>query len=278
MGISLSLDKSKLGKKTLYESTYNFDLLLPIPRAYKRVEIGIHSNILPFYGSDYWNHHEVSWLNPKGKPNVALARLVFDCDTPNLIESKSMKLYFNSFNNSKFSDDQVLTSLIKKDLEERVLSQVSVTLLALNHMNESKMYSSLEGDCIDHLDVQCCQYLTDPSLLVTENELVEETVFSHLLKSNCLVTGQPDWGSVQISYKGNKINHASLLQYIISFRNHTEFGEHCAERIFMDLFHHCKLQELTVEVQYTRRGGIDISSIRSTKKTPIDWVPKLLCR
>lgn len=255
---------SELGQKTVYESTYNPNKLFPISRDIKRSELGVTTASLPFFGYDFWNHYEVSWLNEKGKPVVALAELVFNCNSPNLIESKSMKLYFNSLNNSKFKDENVVTDIVKKDLEERVVSHVAVNIIPLNHIQEQKLMNTFDGYCIDHLDIECSHYTVDSSLLKTENKIVEERVYSDLLKSNCLVTGQPDWGSIVIEYEGKKINHESLLRYIVSFRNHTEFGEHCVERIFTDIMKQCAPYKLTVHGRYTRRGGIDINSIRST--------------
>lgn len=254
---------SMLGKKTAYEDTYNPELLFPIPRANKRAEIAINEALLPFHGYDYWNHYEVSWLNDKGKPIVAMAQLIFRADSPMLIESKSMKLYFNSLNNSQFSDPSVVSNLIQQDLQTRVQSEVMVKLIPLVAADNS-IQNNLAGICIDDLDIVCDTYIVNPSLLTTTAELITETVTSNLLRSNCLVTGQPDWGSVQISYTGPKINHESLLKYIVSFRNHTEFGEHCVERMFMDILQYCKPNSLTILGCYTRRGGLDINCLRST--------------
>lgn len=259
-----SPEHSALGKRTPYESTYNPEKLFPILRDNKRTELGITTANLPFFGYDFWNHYEVSWLNEKGKPIVAIAELVFNCHSIKLIESKSMKLYFNSFNNSKFRDEHAVSQIIKNDLETRVNSNVAVNIIPLTHINSQMIKNSFESYCLDHLDIECDDYVVNPALLQTQAKTVTETVYSDLLKSNCLVTGQPDWGSIEISYTGNKITHENLLRYIISFRNHTEFGEHCVERIFMDLMKHCKPLQLTVHGRYTRRGGIDINSIRST--------------
>lgn len=257
-------EQSELGKKTEYDPHYNADKLFPIPRKGKRDEIGVPDQ-LPFFGFDLWNHYEVSWLNEKGKPIVALAEISYGCETPCIIESKSMKLYFNSFNNTKFKDEHFVQALIKKDLEERVGGAVTVNILPLNNIHEKINFAELSGECLDELDVECSTYEVEPSLLTTENKMVEETLFSNLLKSNCLVTNQPDWGSVQISYKGKKINREGLLRYIVSFRNHNEFHEQCIERIFIDIMKHCQPEELTVDGRYTRRGGLDINPYRSTK-------------
>ncbi|MGE3919820.1 MAG: NADPH-dependent 7-cyano-7-deazaguanine reductase QueF [Gammaproteobacteria bacterium] len=268
---------SQLGKKTSYDSIYNPDKLFPILRSEKRKEIGI-TDALPFVGRDYWSHYEVSWLNEKGKPMVALAKISYACDSPFLIESKSMKLYFNSLNNTAFKNIDVLTQTIKKDLEERIQLEVNVELLPLDSLNEMTVYLHLEGTSLDTLDVTCSVYTVHPDYLVTENKLVEETLCSDLLRSNCLVTGQPDWGSVQIAYKGHQMNHEGLLKYIISFRNHIEFGEHCVERMFMDITKHCQPEELSVYACFTRRGGIDISAFRSTSEMKCSSATKRICR
>lgn len=259
-------DHSELGKKTEYDMAYNPDRLYPIPRAGKRTEIGVNSDALPFYGFDCWNHYEVSWLNEKGKPIVATAEIYYDCTSPCIIESKSMKLYFNSFNNAKFKSVEEVEKIIQRDMEKAIQSKVTVMIHQLGRMPLLEIHEKMDGICIDHLDVECTKYTVDTSTLSTTDELVEETVFSDLLKSNCLVTNQPDWGSVQIHYKGNKINHAGLLQYLVSFRNHNEFHEQCIERIFVDIMKYCKPSELTVYARYTRRGGLDINPCRSTKK------------
>lgn len=256
----------ELGKSSAYSATYDPNKLYSISRKEKRREIGIH-HALPFFGYDLWNHYEVSWLNEKGKPVVALASILYECDTPNIIESKSMKLYFNSFNNTRFNSVNTLKQTIEEDIEKRVGGKVTVNIDTFPLKDKKNSFLDLEGTCIDHLDIECSTYLVDSSFLVVEKESVEETVYSNILKSNCLVTNQPDWGSIQIEYKGNKINHEGLLRYIVSFRNHNEFHEHCIERIFMDILQKCQPTELTVYGRYTRRGGIDINPLRSTGKS-----------
>jgi 7-cyano-7-deazaguanine reductase len=256
---------SELGKPSAYDATYNPSRLLAIPRAGKRLEIQIGPDHLPFYGFDLWNHYEVSWLNEKGKPVVAIAEIVYDCRSPKLIESKSLKLYFNSFNNTRFKSATEVASTVKKDIEERVGSEVFVSLHELSQMPLSLSPESVEGESIDDLDISCSVYEVEPAFLSVHETLVEETLCTSLLKSNCLITGQPDWASVQIAYKGKQINREGLLKYIVSFRNHNEFHEQCIERIFMDLMTHCKLKELSVYGRFTRRGGLDINPFRSTQ-------------
>lgn len=256
---------SELGKKTDYDQSYNPDRLYPIPRAGKRKEIGIDPNALPFSGFDCWNHYEVSWLNEKGKPIVATAEIYYDCASLFIVESKSLKLYFNSLNNCKFKSIGDVEKIIQHDLEKTLDSAVTVIVNQLGHSKSAKIHEKFAGECIDDIDIECTKYSVDPSYLSTNDEQVEETLYSDLLKSNCLVTNQPDWGSVQISYKGNKINREGLLQYLVSFRNHNEFHEQCIERIFIDIMKYCKPSELTIYGRYTRRGGLDINPYRSTK-------------
>lgn len=258
-------EQSELGKKTAYDSHYNPGKLFPIPRKEKRDEIGVPSQ-LPFFGFDLWNHYEVSWLNEKGKPVVAVAEIRYDCASLCIIESKSMKLYFNSFNNTQFKDAETVQAIVKKDIEDRVGGLVSVKIMPLDKLQPDTLFVGLTGFCLDTLDVGCSSYLVDPTYLTTQDKAVDEILHSNLLKSNCLVTNQPDWGSVEIAYKGKEINREGLLRYIVSFRNHNEFHEQCIERIFMDIMRYCQPEELTVYGRYTRRGGLDINPYRSTQK------------
>lgn len=257
-----ALIHSELGKKSKYDTQYNPEKLFAVPRKLKREEMGVRSP-LPFFGFDLWNHYEVSWLNEKGKPMVAVAEIIYGCESPNVVESKSLKLYFNSFNQTKWKDEPTLASIIKNDLEDRVGAPVAVKIIPLNPVGEP-VFSCLKGICLDDLDLECSRYTADASYLKTEDEQIEETVHSNLLRSNCLVTHQPDWGSIEITYQGKKINHEGLLRYIVSFRNHHGFHEHCIEQIFMDILRQCNPHHLTVYGRYTRRGGIDINPYRST--------------
>ncbi|OGV28035.1 MAG: NADPH-dependent 7-cyano-7-deazaguanine reductase QueF [Legionellales bacterium RIFCSPHIGHO2_12_FULL_37_14] len=271
-------EQSELGRSASYDAHYNPERLFAIPRAAKRKEIGINPNLLPFYGFDCWNHYEVSWLNEKGKPMVAVAEIIYDCKTPFLVESKSLKLYFNSFNNTKFSNAEDIRQTVEKDLSLCLLGDVQVRILSLADKPLLEIHAALEGECIDSLDVTCSTYLVDPSYLSVEENKVEEVLCSDLLKSNCLVTNQPDWGSVQISYTGKQINKAGLLQYLVSFRNHNEFHEQCIERIFVDIMQFCKPEKLSVYGRYTRRGGLDINPYRSTEKIAAEGLNYRLVR
>lgn len=260
-------EQSELGYSSSYDANYNPERLFAIPRAAKRKEIGVDPNKIPFYGFDCWNHYEVSWLNEKGKPVVAVAEMVYDCRTPYLIESKSLKLYFNSFNNTRFKNSAELHSTIVRDLSARLEGDVQVRILSLSENELAMIQAAPRGECIDDLDVECSVYVVEPDYLFAEEQRTEEVLYSDLLKSNCLVTNQPDWGSVQISYVGNQINREGLLKYLVSFRNHNEFHEQCIERLFVDIMKRCQPEKLTVYGRYTRRGGLDINPYRSTEKT-----------
>lgn len=263
-------EKSELGKTSTYSQLYNPNHLYMILREGKREEIGIDPKALPFKGFDCWNHYEVSWLNAKGKPMVAIAEIMYDCNSPYLVESKSLKLYFNSFNNTQFKSAQEVENIVKHDLETRLGVVVFVKISSLAEAKHASLQPSFSGICLDMLDVACTKYLVEPNYLSVEAEAVEEVLYSDLLKSNCLVTNQPDWGSVQIAYKGKKINHEGLLKYLVSFRNHNEFHEQCIERIFMDILRLCQPESLTVYGRYTRRGGLDINPYRSTESFVFD--------
>lgn len=265
--VDAALHSSELGKQSSYDPNYNPEKLFPIARQIKRVELGIDENQLPFYGYDCWNHYEVSWLNEKGKPIVALAEIYYDCASPNIIESKSMKLYFHSLNNTKYDSIDTVKNIITNDLQKNIGSTVIVNLREVSQSNHDSKLDSFEGFCIDDQDeFEFSIYETHPEFLMTDDEEVDEVLYSHLLKSNCPITNQPDWGSVQIAYRGKKINHQGLLKYIVSFRSHNEFHEHCIERIYMDIMRRCKPEVLTINARYTRRGGLDINPFRTSKK------------
>lgn len=265
--MSHTLHNSPLGKSSSYISQYQRDLLFPIPRQLKRDEIGIHG-ALPFTGADIWNAFEVSWLNVKGKPIVAYAEFNFPCESTHLIESKSFKLYLNSLNNTRFESFASVEKILIRDLSAAAGATVSVTLTPLGNVSE-KIAHGLAGICLDDLDITCDTYLTQPAYLTTTSHIVTETITSDLLKSNCLITGQPDWGSIAISYTGKKIQHEGLLKYIVSFRNHNEFHEQCVERIFMDIMQFCQPEKCLVVARYTRRGGLDINPWRANYQIDI---------
>ena len=253
----------ELGKSSKYESTYNPDKLFAIARTIKRAEIGI-TGALPFFGVDVWNHYEVSWLTPNRVPRVAVATIVVPCTSPNMIESKSMKLYFNTFNNTSFADRAEVERIAARDLSQCAGAPVSVAIESLEQASAQRI-GLPDGISIDEQDIAIDRFTVDPQVLVTHDEHVSETLYSNLLKSNCLVTGQPDWGTVCIAYEGARIDRATLLKYVVSFRDHEEFHEQCVERIFKDIEDRCKPTRLTVSARYTRRGGIDINPIRSSE-------------
>ncbi len=272
---NVTLQHSPLGKAVSYISTYSPDLLFAIPRVGKRAEIGIDENALPFFGRDVWNGYEISWLNSKGKPVVALGSFCFPCQSPNIIESKSFKLYLNSFNQSKFASVAAVEKIIQQDLSRAAGQDVTVKITPVEIAEKTVKMARFLSECIDNLDIVCDTYQPQPDFLKTDAHagVVEEVVHTHLLKSNCLVTGQPDWGSLEISYTGKKISREGLLKYIVSLREHNEFHEQCVERIFKNVLDHCAPTRLTVEARYTRRGGLDINPLRSTE----DDVTNMLC-
>jgi 7-cyano-7-deazaguanine reductase len=272
--------QSQLGKASAYVDKYDASLLYPIPRADKRFEIGI-VGAPTFFGADLWTAFELSWLNPRGKPQVAIAHIIVPCDSINIVESKSFKLYLNSFNSTIFTDFAAVSACIKADLNAALWQQAGAVIgdivkspvqssagvkILLPEMFDREPVHELDGLNLDRLDIECTRYTPAPDLLTAafDEAPVSEVFTSNLLKSNCLVTGQPDWASVRISYEGPQIDQAGLLQYIISFRNHNEFHEQCVERIFMDMWTRCKPIKLSVYARYTRRGGLDINPFRTS--------------
>lgn len=252
-----------LGRTTEYVENYAPDKLFPIPRTLAREKSGIDSNALPFDGVDYWNGVELSWLNPKGKPAVATIELCFPCTAPMIVESKSIKLYLNSFTQSTFSDHLEVQNTITKDLSAAAGKAVNVIVTPLQAI-KSEQFGRFPGHNLDHLDIETHCYQVNPDFLIChEGPEIEETLCSELLKSNCMATGQPDWGAIQIHYHGKRIDHAGLLKYIISYRQHVGFGEHCVEQIFKDILERCRPDRLSVYARYTKRGGLDICPFRT---------------
>ena len=262
----ISLDHLTLGKKTAYSEYYDASLLQGVPRSLSRDEIALPKP-LPFTGSDMWNGYEVSWLNTKGKPLVAILQCSVPIDSPNLIESKSFKLYLNSFNQSKFDDADSVLNLMQRDLSKCAGAEVRLKLIPSRDFSQLKI-GDFSGTLLDDIDIEIDNYGLQPEKLSCETGHVQETLVSHLLKSNCLITNQPDWGSVMIKYEGKKIQHSSLLRYLVSFRQHNEFHEQCVERIFYDILRFCQPEKLTVYARYTRRGGLDINPFRSNFESP----------
>lgn len=259
-----SLNALKLGQQTTYAEKYDRTLLQPVPRRLNRDQLNITATQPFTIGADIWTAYEISWLNPKGVPQVAIADISIDFRSENLIESKSFKLYLNSFNQTTFADFADVQQTLKRDLQDCAQGEVNVRLNSLA-VYTAQPIVALSGDCIDAQDIEVRDYAFNAALLnhCAGDHLVEETLVSHLLKSNCLITQQPDWGSLQIHYVGKQINREQLLRYIISFRQHNEFHEQCVERIFCDLMQYTKPEKLTVYARYTRRGGLDINPYRS---------------
>ena len=259
-----SLKSLKLGQKTEYTSQYDRTLLQPVPRVLNRDGLSITQKQPFTIGADIWTAYEISWLNEKGLPQVAIADIYLDYQSQNLIESKSFKLYLNSFNQSKFADFNAVQQTMQRDLSECAQGDVTVRLNPVA-VYDSQKIDHLQGDCIDQQDIEITSYEFNADWLkdCVSDEIIEEKLVSHLLKSNCLITNQPDWGTLHIHYVGKKIDHEKLLRYVVSFRQHNEFHEQCVERIFCDLMHYAKPEKLTVYARYTRRGGLDINPFRS---------------
>ena len=256
-----------LGQSVDYEAHYNPALLQGVPRALSRDTQGIRADALPFGGSDTWTGFELSWLNNKGKPQVG----ILECDVPvtsaNLIESKSFKLYLNSFNQTRFESKTTVEETLTRDLST-CAGETVIARVYLPQDFGAFTICDLPGECIDELDIEVEQYTPDNGLLKTTGSVTRETLVSHLLKSNCLITSQPDWASVVIRYEGQQLDREALLRYLIGFRQHNEFHEQCVERIFTDLLALPGMQKLTVLARYTRRGGLDINPFRSNFEAP----------
>ena len=284
------LTQLTLGKSTQYCSEYNPNLLQGVPRSLNRDDLALNANNLPFVGEDVWYGYELSWLNTKGKPVVAVAEFRFSCNSPHLVESKSFKLYLNSFNQTRFASFDEVEKCLVKDLSYTAGTKAKVSLYKVDNcpaliISDVNLANNLTSHCIDNEDISVETYQYKQTILQNihrpnkehdcktsylesdHSDKKEQQLVSHLLKSNCLITNQPDWASVYIHYKGKEINHAVLLAYLISFRQHSEFHEQCVERIFCDLQQYAQLDELTVFARYTRRGGLDINPFRSSHLT-----------
>lgn len=255
----------QLGEKTEYPREYNPKLLYAIPRRGSRETLGIFQP-LPFEGVDIWNAYELSWLNQRGLPQVAIGEIHIPCDSEFIVESKSLKLYLNSINQTVFTSIEKVTDLLSEDISVITNSNVTVKLFHPSQI-EHTGFNQYAGICLDDLNVEIEHYDIQDDYLRISEEQVEESVHSHLLKSNCPVTDQPDWATIQIDYTGNQIDHKGLLQYIVSFRNHNGFHENCVERIFTTIMKTCTPKKLSVYARYTRRGGLDINPFRSNDQS-----------
>jgi len=256
-----------LGRQVDPSLTYDPTQLFCVPRKDARKNLGITGD-LPFYGVDIWNAYELSWLDKKGKPCVAAGEIVFPCTGKNIIESKSLKLYLNSLNFTRFQSSEKVKQTLIRDLSRAAGGDVAMTLF-MPDLFDRQDIKVPRGTCLDNMDVhdEIESYHYDPSCLKTGSGMVEERLFSHLLRTNCPVTGQPDWATVMIHYRGNAMDHLGLLLYLISLRQHQGFHENCVELIFMDVWNRCAPEFLSVQARFTRRGGIDINPCRSSSET-----------
>ena len=260
----MTINSSPLGEKSIYADQYDNSLIFPIERAIKRREIGINKKTPPFYGYDILNAYELSWLASNGKPEVAVAEIIYPCDSVCLVESKSLKLYLNSFNGTVFDSAEHVKDVIEHDLSNKLKTHVLVKLIDINQKMD---FCLPEGESIDGFYKED---FSDPFIGIIHGIAVKnEQIYSNLLKSNCPVTLQPDWGTLMITYSGPKINRFSLLHYILSLRNLNEFHEQCIEKIYMEINKNCQPDYLQVYGRYTRRGGIDINPYRSTMNDPV---------
>jgi 7-cyano-7-deazaguanine reductase len=264
-----------LGKHSAYPEHYDPSLLAPIPRAENRRALGIKADALPFCGADIWNAFELSWLNLHGKPVVARGRFIFPCQSPNLVESKSLKLYLASLNQHAFADINAARDCIRQDLSTAAGADVEVLLQDFSGMQE--MLDAPTGICLDQLAVACEQYEVDAGLLqlaqsdAAYEQLVDEVLYTDLFRSRCPITRQPDWATLTVCYQGPQIDQAGLLRYLVSYRQHNDFHENCVERIFCDITSRCRPQSLSVEANFLRRGGLDINPVRATSEM-MDYV------
>ncbi|HTD28685.1 MAG TPA: NADPH-dependent 7-cyano-7-deazaguanine reductase QueF [Xanthomonadaceae bacterium] len=254
-------EQSPLGKTVAWPDTYDASLLFPVARASGRDVLGLR-NDLPFAGFDLWTAYELGWLDTLGKPRVGIAEFQVPSDSPNLIESKSLKLYLNGLAQVRFDSEDALRRRIARDLGTAAGAATTVTMLPATGVLP---VHELGGTSIDEIALEIASYgPPDPAYLTSEVELADEALVSHLFRSNCPVTGQPDWASVQVRYRGPRIDRAGLLRYLVSFRTHSGFHEQCVERIFLDVLAGCRPDALSVYARFTRRGGLDINPWRAT--------------
>ncbi len=261
-----------LGKETNYPNSVDPGLLVALPRATNRTQLGL-SDQLPFVGEDVWHAYEISWLGKQGLPRVAIGRFSFTCNSPFLIESKSFKLFLNSLNQEKYSDKQDVIILLNEHLSKCSGADVKVEFFELDASEEK--INSPQGVCLDALDISIKDYQPEASLLtIDESNSTQEYLYSDLFKSNCPITNQPDWASISIGYKGPAISHEGLLAYLISYRLHSDYHENCVEKIFVDIQNKCEPHLLTVQANFLRRGGLEINPVRSTHGVLINNFPR----
>ena len=264
------LTHTALGKQSEYPASYTPSLLCAIPRSFGRDALHIDNDNLPFAGVDIWNAYELSWLDERGKPQIAVAELQFPCTSTAIIESKSLKLYLGSFNGTRFDGVLDVQKTLESDLSINAKASVAVKLSTLDQCPQQAI-GTLQGESLDDLSVTIDAYQPDPSLLsISSQQHRHESVHTHLFRSLCPVTGQPDWASVYIAYSGRGIDRSALLRYLISYRDHQDFHEQCVERIFLDINEATQPERLTVYARYLRRGGLDINPFRSNAGVSVD--------
>ncbi|MBJ6985215.1 NADPH-dependent 7-cyano-7-deazaguanine reductase QueF [Luteimonas sp. MC1750] len=256
-----------LGREVAYPRAYDPSLLFPIARAQGRAALGFGGGGLPFAGHDRWHAYELSWLDGRGRPLVETATLLVPAESPNLVESKSLKLYLNSLNGTRFDSRADVQARISADLSAAAGAPVAVEFgLPPVDAGDGAATGAPAPVSLDGLDLACDEYDAPNAALLTADAgaRVDEVLHSALLKSNCPVTGQPDWASIRVAYRGPRIDRAGLLRYLVSFREHAGFHEQCVEQVFVDVMARCRPEALSVEARYTRRGGLDINPWRAT--------------
>jgi 7-cyano-7-deazaguanine reductase len=267
MAANSDLDRAPLGHATGYPDTYDPAQLFAVSRAPQRAALGL-TDALPFSGSDLWTAYELTWLDSRGKPAIAIATIEVPASSPSIIESKSMKLYLGSFAQSSFASADAVVVAIERDLAAKTGAKVRVALKDPVTFADERI-ADLEGESLDTLPIDCSAYEVDPATLSASGAKVEEALTTNLFRSVCPVTGQPDIASVRIAYRGVRVDRTGLLRYLVSYRRHPGFHEHCVERIFVDVLSHCRCERLTVYARFTRRGGIDINPFRTNAAVAI---------
>lgn len=266
-------DRLPLGQVSAQPDRYDPSVLVPVPRSLARSAEGVDA--LSFTGHDVWNAWEISWLNPGGCPEMRIGQLVVPAQSPNLVESKSLKLYLNSFANERLSETAV-QSRIEADLSACIGVRVGWTLFSIH--DPRYQTQSVSGICLDTIAIDLEIDRPDPAVLqVMDSPSNNTTLWTDLFRSNCPVTGQPDWATVVVQYSANvTVIPATVLAYLVSYRLHTGFHEACIERIFCDLRQLLNPDELIVWAGFLRRGGLDINPVRSLVTT--NFLPPRLAR
>lgn len=255
------LAATPLGHATDYPDTYDASLLFAVRRAPQREAIGV-TGALPFTGADVWTAYEHTWLDRAGKPQIAVVSFEVPVTSPMIVESKSVKLYLGSFAQSRFADAAKVAAVIESDLSAATRAPVRAALVAQGGFGRMSL-AELAGESLDGIEVAIDRYVVDASVLAASGDTVSETLRTDLFRSVCPVTGQPDYASISIGYRGPRVDREGLLRYLVSYRLHAGFHEHCAERIFVDLVERCRCDALTVHARFTRRGGLDINPFRT---------------